>query len=336
ELAGWDALAMYARLAAYAKRPVRGRPRPSHELSTLAESGDGPPGPEAVEPPAPRRSRGVLWAAGAVLVLGACVWLAVRPAPRTSAPVILLMETPRAPLPPKFYPITWEPGGQEVAPPWKQPEGDGGTAPQEATTPVPVASAMHPTEETIVKTARKAPDTQQVKPQPEETGSRMGKAGALAFCTVITGCTGPTASQVRPEPLPTECPPGAVRTMKELGVPIGKKVHAEFPGGYLGEESQKYLPVHEGPGARVETGGDLGKLPAGTVLTGDLSFGKDRIIGHFTQAHTPGGETYPVCMVLTDRWGDIGVGGTDVKPGSGPGTARIAFSVGVRPVDRFE
>jgi hypothetical protein len=50
----------------------------------------------------------------------------------------------------------------------------------------------HPTEDTRVKTARKTPDTQQVKPQSEETGSRVGKAGALAVCTLI-GCTGSTA-----------------------------------------------------------------------------------------------------------------------------------------------
>jgi serine/threonine-protein kinase len=78
------------------------------------------------------------------------------------------------------------------------------------------------------------------------------------------------------------------------------------------------------------------KLPDRTVVSGELFFGKDRIHGRFTQAHTPQGETYPVCLVLTDRNSNIGLGADNVKPGKEPGTALVVDSEGVMAVERFE
>lgn len=139
---GADLRAFYERLAAYARLPVRGKPRPRDEVSTLPcaehppgfESLDAPPVCEAEAPPPPRapkaampatRSRRALQLAGAVLVLGLSLWLAVRP-PSDASPHTTPPEgTPRATLPLEFFPIILEPGGQEVAPWWKQPEGAG-------------------------------------------------------------------------------------------------------------------------------------------------------------------------------------------------------------------
>ncbi|QRN94904.1 protein kinase [Archangium violaceum] len=380
---GADLQALYARLASYEPRLVRGKQRPPEDVSTQGEPEEVPLGLEALEvplsgeeatretvPPAPLvtsppassegtarssaselakaeqsqrprtpdvpsvRARRVLLVASAVLVLGLGVWFAARPPPRTFGLVTPPVGTPLAVLPPEFHPITLEPGGQEVAPPWRRPEGDGGAAPEGAATPAPVASATH-SQDIRVRTLRKAPqDTPQQ--QPKSTGSAAAKAGAaLLGCTLAAGCPGPTSTtavQVRPLPAPTECPPGSLRTMEELGLRIGRNLWAMFPNQ---DESETFVPVREGPGTTMEIE-PIGKLPADSMISGELFFGTDRIYGRFTQLHTPDGHTYPICMVLVDRGRYVGVGGDDVKPGEKPGTALISDSEGVIPVERFE
>ncbi len=271
-----------------------------------------------------------------VLVLGLGVWLAARPLLRTSTPVFSPVGTPRAVLPPEFHPITLELGGQEVAPPWRRPEGEGGAALEEAVTPAPVASATH-SQDTRVRTPRQAiqGDSQQQQQQ-QSTGSTATKSGtAILVCALATGCPGPTttAVQVRPLPSPAQCPPDAVRTMKELGFRIGKSTGALFPQE---DESEPFVPVREGPGTMMEIERTGTELPAGTMVSGELFFGADRIHGRFTQLHIPGGPTYPICMVLVNRSDRLGVGGQDVKQGEKPGTTLISYSEGLIPVERFE
>jgi serine/threonine-protein kinase len=309
-------------------------------LASDVEEADVVSGSRAEERAAPpdvpaARSWRVLQAAGVVLalVLGLGVWLAARPPPRTSVPVISPVGTPRVVPPPEFHPITLEPDGQEVAPPWRRLEGDGGAAPQGAITPAPVASTTH-SQDTRVRTPRQAP--QSTPQQPKSTGSTTTKAGAtLLVCTLASGCSGPTpvAAQVRPLPPPAECPSDAVRTMKQLGFRIGKSTGALFPQP---DESEHFVPVREGPGTLMEIERTGTKLPAGTMVSGELFFGTERIHGRFTQLHIPGGPTYPICMVLVNRSDRLGVGGQDVKPGEKPGTMLISWSEGLIPVERFE
>jgi serine/threonine-protein kinase len=124
--------------------------------------------------------------------------------------------------------------------------------------------------------------------------------------------------------------------MKALGLRLGERRSAEFPGGTLETLESRYVPVREGPGTTMildETGTTL---PDDTVVSGELFFGAERIHGRFTQAHTPDGKTYPVCMVLLDRNSRLGFGRDDVRPSESPGTIRIAFVGGVKPVERFE
>ncbi|QRO02313.1 serine/threonine protein kinase [Archangium violaceum] len=337
---GADLLALYERRAAYAQQPVRGKPRPPDEVSTQGVPGEVLPGPE--EPARPRapdsptpRSRRVLQVAGAVLVLGLSVWLAVRALPRPSMSTTSPVGTPLAVLPEEFYPITLEPGGQEVAPPWRRLEGDGGAAPEAAATPAPVASATH-SQDTRVRTLRKAP--QDPPQQPKSTTSTASKAGAaLLGCTLATGCPGPTttAVQVRSLPAPTECPPGSVQTMKALGFRIGKSETALFPRP---DEDEPFVPVREGPGTTMEIvlENPTTEVPGGSMVSGQLFFGTDRIHGRFTHLHTPNGYTYPICMVLVNRNDDMGVGDDNVKPGEKPGTLRISWSEGVMPVEHFK
>jgi serine/threonine protein kinase len=294
-----------------------------------------PPAPETRPTPHSRRA---LWTAGAALVLGLAVWLTVHPPPRASAPTLSLSRTPEATPPPESFPVTLE-SGQELAPPWRPPEGGGGAAPEEAATPAPVASATRSEEDIRVKTARKAPAAQQEQ-QPRETGTPAGKAGtALVICALASGCPSPsTLPQARPLPPPTECPPGAVRAMKELGIPFGRRETRGIE--FIGEGPQqglgKLILVREGPGTRVIVDQTGTKLPRGTILFGELFLSEERVYGRFTKAHTPGGHTYPVCMVLTDRSARVGALGSDVRPSEEPGTFRLFSLQRVQAVERFE
>jgi serine/threonine-protein kinase len=278
---------------------------------------------EAARPAA--RSRRVLLAAGVVLVLGLGPWLAMRPPPpaavRTASPV----ETPRASLPEEFLPISLEPGGQEVASPWKRPEGDGGAVPHGAATPAPVARATPP-QEKHVKTPAKAP------PPPKKTGSPATQVGAAVLgCALATGCPSPaTTAPVRPTPPlppPAECPPGAQESMKELGL-----LYRSSEGGVHIRGGDRLIPVRPGPVTWRLTHADYwGRLPEGTLFSGEAVFGGELVQGRFTQAHTPEGKSYPVCLeVFSDgQWG------WRKWKGSGQDTAIILNSGRLRPVERF-
>jgi serine/threonine-protein kinase len=331
---GTDLMALYERLAAYARQPVRGKPLPLDEVSTLPCS-EQPPGFEALDIPpvceeasgnAPR-SRRLLQAAGAVLVLGLSLWLAMCPPPNASVHTTPPEGTPRATLPQEFFPIAQKWEGKEVAPPWKQPEGAGGAAPEAAATPAPVARATR-SQETRVKTPTKAPTP---PPQPKQPGSPAGKVGTLMLgCALATGCPSPTTtSQVRPKPPlppPAECPEGAAQTMEELGL-----LYPGSDGGAIIPNAPKFSTVRSGPVTMRLTGTDYwGKLPRRTLFTGELIV-SERVHGRFTQAHTPDGHTYVVCLELTDgpRFG------LERWEGSGEHTARIISGGWVEPVERF-
>jgi serine/threonine-protein kinase len=126
--------------------------------------------------------------------------------------------------------------------------------------------------------------------------------------------------------------------MKELGIPFGERESRSVV--FTGEGPElglgKLILVREGPGTTVEYDHTDTKLPDGTTLSGELFLGEERVYGRFTEAHTPTRRTYPVCMVLTDRSGDVGARGSDVRPGEGPGTFRLFSLQRVRAVERFE
>jgi serine/threonine-protein kinase len=314
ELKDEEAEARWCRLGDYERRhPRRGEPStPGEPPTPQPPTREAPPSPVPSPESPPARWPG--WAvAGAVVALGLlAVLLATRPGPGEAGPR----------------------SGQEMASPSGSLEGGASAAPSGASTPAPVASATRP-QDMRVKTPHKAflpPDSTR---RPRDTGSPATKAGtALLLCTLASGCPGPTTPQVRLLPPPAECPPGAVQAMKELGFTFGKDRGAMFPNENFG--TQRFIPVREGPGTTMELDQTGTKLPPRTVVSGELFFGRDRIHGRFTQAHTPQGQTYPVCLVLTDRAGNIGLGADNVKPGKEPGTALVVDSEGVMAVERFE
>ncbi|HEX5747206.1 MAG TPA: hypothetical protein VFZ09_13265 [Archangium sp.] len=356
---GGDVLALYERRASYARVAVRGKPRAPDEVSTLLPQAPpevtpqvavppmsaqeamplaGPEVPRAVDeapavtPPAPRvreaarpavHSRRALLAAGAVLVLGLGLWLAVRPPPPATVRTVSPVETPRASLPGEFLPISLEPGGQEVASPWQRPEGDGGAAPPGAATPAPVARAT-PKDETRVKTPAKAP------PPPKKTGSPATQVGAAVLgCALATGCPSPaTTATVLPKPPlppPAECPPGAAQAMKELEL-TDRSEGVEILGAKGPESTVR-------PGLvtlRLNGQDHWGRLPRDTLFTGQLLFG-ERVQARLTQAYTPEGQAYPVCLEVhsNTRWGWAR------EEGSGQDTAVVRSGGALRPVKRF-
>ncbi|QRN99903.1 serine/threonine protein kinase [Archangium violaceum] len=225
--------------------------------------------------------------------------------------------------------------GQEVAPPESPPES------ARAATPPPVepplAAAASP--------AASGKDAAPVKKQQKTTGPqrdtqpKLTQAAARNVCLGLTGaalqaCL--SAQQqvppVRSEPPPQECPAGAVRTMTEtLGLRIGERTSVEWSDVrgrpvQVREDTPVIIPGHW----RTSTG-QLA-LPDGTRLSGRLHFGEKKVYGRFTEARTPGGETYRVCMDLYYFDGP----GTPIQPGSEPGNMLVGPLAEVRVVDHFD
>ncbi|KFA90194.1 serine/threonine protein kinase [Archangium violaceum] len=152
----------------------------------------------------------------------------------------------------------------------------------------------------------------------------------VGFCTVLlTGCTS-TPQVVRPPPRPADCPPGAVETMKELGIDIGDVGIASF-GEPDKEEGRLLKTVRESTPMRAMRFERLSNL----TLTGRLYLGPERVYGRFTQANWRDGTTRPVCLELVTRDGEtLGVPRDDV---GGPADAAVVITTqGLRAVERFE
>ena len=222
--------------------------------------------------------------------------------------------------------------GQEVALQEPRPESErAAAAPPEVSTPAAVAPPAAPRKDNApVKQQQKTSDT---PPSGREATFRnvcLGLTGvALQACL--------SAQQVpalRPLPPPQECPAGAVETMtRTLGLRLGEMSSVEW-----GDVRGRPVPVREDTPALVfGHWGDASTgriaLPGYTRLTGRLFVKEGRVYGRFTQAHTPGGDTYPVCMELLDA-GDDKVG-VVLSRGSEPGNILVAPVAQVRVVDRF-
>jgi serine/threonine-protein kinase len=343
ELEDEEEEALSRRLEEYARRhPRRGEPPAPVPLAVAAPSSEPPPPVEEVEERAestPPPARALPWRVGMacaalVLMLGAVALFLVWRSHPPVAPEVSRVTPPVASLLP--IPEVWFPLGQEVAPPWKPPEGDGGAEPSEAATPAPVARATSHEEDRRVKTPpRKAPTPQDTPPQPKDSGSTVARVGsALLICSLASGCPSPTTSaSVRPAPAPAECPSGSVQAMKELGLRFGDRQDVDLPGV---TDHDEVFTVRSGPGATLNLRGeDWGKLPDGTVFSGVLFVGETRVFGRFTEARTPNGHTWPVCLEFYDVQTDDKQG-VFREPGGGADTARIQGVVGLVPVERFE
>ncbi|WP_369406348.1 serine/threonine protein kinase, partial [Archangium violaceum] len=227
----------------------------------------------------------------------------------------------------------WLGSRQEVAP--------GGHAPE------PVRAVAAPPAEAPRKDS--APMTQQPQTTPGsllETAPKRRKAAVRTACLGLTGaalqaCMG-APQQVppeRPAPPPQACPAGAVETMTAtLGLHLGEIKSVDWS-----RVRGRPVQVHEDTplfvGGDWETNrdawtlrGDKVALPDQTRLSGRLYVHEGRVFGRITEARTPLGVVYPVCLELMDSSDDVGM---ELEPGSGPGKMMVAPVAGVRVVDRF-
>jgi serine/threonine-protein kinase len=189
-----------------------------------------------------------------------------------------------------------------------------------------------------------------VKKQPQQKTSDTQPSGREAAlrnaCLGLTGvalqaCL--SAQQVpamRPAPATEECPAGAVETMtRTLGLRLGEMTSVEWSDVRgrsvpVREDTPLYVFGHWEAGVdRMLRGGTHVALPGDTRLTGRLFVKEGRVYGRFTQAHTPEGDTYPVCLEMLDPSNRVGV---EFEPDSGPGNILVGPTAKVRVVDRFK
>jgi serine/threonine-protein kinase len=333
ELVGHDPQAWLRRWIR--QKPKRGKP-PAPPVVAPA-----PPEPSSTKTRPPLRTR-MRWA---FPVLVAVVGLAVgvghvlgqlRPPPSTPTPGQPVLSLS---LPTEFFldgPMRWATHVHEVAPPWKPPEADAGAAPSKANTPAPVTTMTLSSGTTRMK--KKAPGSQAEK---EKKGNNSTGANVLLAMAAAANMACPGA-QVRKEPAPQACPAGAVETMtRQLGLRLGERHGAGMPGERQG--SSEPVPVKEGPvslelaGAWAVGTDAMGRggrvvLPDGTRLTGQLCIGEKRVYGRITQAITPTGDTFTVCMELVDPYS--GKRGLEIEPDGG--AIKVHPRAAVKTVERFE
>ncbi|WP_257454938.1 serine/threonine-protein kinase [Archangium lipolyticum] len=235
---------------------------------------------------------------------------------------------------PAVQPTPEASAGQEVAPPETPPESARAAAPPPVE-PLPAAAASGKDTAPVKKKQKKTNDPQRdTQPSSAGTAARnvcLGLAGAaLQACLSAQQQVPP----VRQEPLPQECPAGAVKIMTEiLGLHIGERTEVDWS-----KVRGRPVPVREDTPVRVgghwvNAQGQIA-LPTNTRLSGRLFFGENRVYGRFTTAHTPSGETYRVCMELLDTSDNVGLA---LKPGSEPpGNVLVSPVAQVRVVDHFD
>jgi serine/threonine-protein kinase len=174
-------------------------------------------------------------------------------------------------------------------------------------------------------------ETSKLQPDGTEMGSPLknAAAAAAAACALLDGgCTGSTA-QVRTTPAPIECPAGWQETHHKFRFGPGNVVLQ----GYQGENTER-ATVREGPVTMSVT--SLGELPRGALLSGTLQIGESRVFGTFTRAQIPGGETYPVCLVIGLKVPESRYPGPDCPPGLGTCPATESTPGNVKTFTRFE
>jgi serine/threonine-protein kinase len=107
--------------------------------------------------------------------------------------------------------------------------------------------------------------------------------------------------------------------MKELGL-FAEREYFIFPGSEL-KDHRELVTVRSGLGVTLLfRGGEWGRLKSGTVFSGEFFVGQERVYGRFTEARTPEGSTYRVCLEL---FGGDGKRGLEREPGSGTDTANV-------------
>ncbi|RKH36366.1 serine/threonine protein kinase [Corallococcus praedator] len=233
------------------------------------------------------------------------------------------------PASPGFDLAPWAPD-QEVAAPWLPLEAHAAAAardgaPTLAAVAIPATFSQEKASVKMKKNTGMFPE-----PEPQRLrGGAVGKALGLGVAACMAmACPGP---QVRPTPPPEDCPPGAVEAMEELGLFTREKPTATFD---LRPQDARNIKVREGT-TTVRMVDDWGRMPPGTLFSGQLLVGPERVYGRLTEARTPKNERIPVCVqFVDDEGGRIGL----QKRGftSDSGAAFVYSTLDLKAVRRFE
>ena len=213
--------------------------------------------------------------------------------------------------------------GQEVAPSRPPPDSArAATPPWAEASPATAASpATHPQDDAMMPPPTPRPSGKKKPSRSTVPGWCVGAAAAAQ-----AACSG---HQVRAEstakPVSLPCPPGAAESharLQLLSRPIGSVSHLG-----VGEQP-RWITVPEGA-TSVRLSNPWGALPHSSRLYGVISIGPDRVYGRFTEARTPTGASFPVCL---DIWRDDLLGSV-VKPGEGSEPTQVFSLLDVRVVE---
>jgi len=210
---------------------------------------------------------------------------------------VLFLRPAREALPPPV-PTLQVASSQEMAPVVPPEDGGHGEVGEQSPTPAPIARAENHEEPAMIR-------------------SKKARSVAAACLVAGSGCV----SAPPPRPTLKDCPPGSLETSERLELAADSFVM--IPPTQVSMAVQ----VREGEIHNVALGYKWGKLREGTLFSGRLFFGKDRVYGLLTQLHLPAGETVPICLEL--RQDDPG---TEILPRSTSKNVWIISSVGVRVV----
>jgi serine/threonine-protein kinase len=220
--------------------------------------------------------------------------------------------------------VWWLTSGQEVAPLGPPPESA-----RAATVVSPAAPRKDGDPVKQQQTSAPQPEALPLDMESLLRGLCLGLGGtALQACLAAHSPVPPE----RPAPPPQACPAGAVETMTgTLGLRLGETSTVDWS-----DVRGRTVPVREDSPVFVfgdwDTPSGQTALPNNTRLSGRLYFGEGRVYGRFTEARTPTGETYPVCMEMIE-YGEVGL---PLEPESSPGKPMVSPVTEVRVVDRFQ
>ncbi|MCY1080536.1 serine/threonine protein kinase [Archangium lansingense] len=237
----------------------------------------------------------------------------------------------------------WLGSGQEVAPPEPVPEPVRAVAAPATPEAPPPAAAAPP----VTPRKDSAPVKQQQMPNaPPEAAPKGWGSAVRNACAGLTGFAlqACIAGQQQvppapPAPPPQECPAGALETMtRTLGLSIGEKTSVDWSdvrgrAVRVYEDTPVLVAGHWNAGADFTGAGGRFALPDQTRVSGRLYVKEGRVYGRLTEARTPNGVTYPVCMEVLDTDGNVGL---TLHPGSEPGKMMVDPVVEIRVVDRFK
>jgi eukaryotic-like serine/threonine-protein kinase len=186
---------------------------------------------------------------------------------------------------------------QEIAPPEVTGEVVHGAEPRKSPTPAPVANAT----------------------TSEEPEMKKNRILTTALICVGTACA--SGPPLRP-PAPTTCPPGSAETFKRFDIRFGEVHGALFPPF----DKPMVMSAKSGPVSAMNIG-PWGGIPDGTIFSGELFVGKERVYARFTEARLDSGEVVPICLEIYEN-GDLGVlpmeGGTARNPNISPSVTVVA------------